>query len=341
VGERALAIAPGSGVAPLALPQGGSVAAQSVTIREWRGTELKVRITGSAKEEYGVAARAAPRMEENTIHIFSLASGALYERLQRVMMQSVMKNTHSKVKFWLLSNYASPQWKAAAPVFAKNLGVEIEFVTYQWPSWLRKQTEKQRVMWAYKVLFLDVLFPAEVPKVIFVDADAVVRADIMELWDHDLGGAPYGYTPFCNSNPETKGFRFWAQQWWMDHLGGRPYHISALYVVDLVTFRRLRAGDRLRETYNDLTRDPNSLANLDQDLPNYAQHSIPIASLPQEWLWCGTWCSGESKADAKVIDLCNNPLHKTPKLDMARSIIEEWTGLDANSDRLLASNATA
>ena len=26
----------------------------------------------------------------------------------------------------------------------------------------------------------------------------------------------------------------------------RPYHISALYVVDLVTFRRLRAGDRLR-----------------------------------------------------------------------------------------------
>lgn len=36
----------------------------------------------------------------------------------------------------------------------------------------------------------------------------------------------------------------------------------------------------------------------------------------------------------------NNPLHKTPKLDMARSIIDEWTGLDANSDRLLA-NATA
>lgn len=107
-----------------------------------------------------MAARAAPRMEENTIHIFSLASGALYERLQRVrcppalscalastllahsaccvraclltaccatafaacsraplgvvqvMMQSVMKNTHSKVKFWLLSNYASP-WAAA------------------------------------------------------------------------------------------------------------------------------------------------------------------------------------------------------------------------------------
>ena len=30
---------------------------------------------------------------------------------------------------------------------------------------------------------------AQVPKVIFVDADAVVRADILELWDHDLGTA--------------------------------------------------------------------------------------------------------------------------------------------------------
>jgi len=37
------------------------------------------------------------------------------------------------------------------------------------------------------------------------------------------------------------------------------------------------------------------LANLDQDLPNYAQHAVPIHSLPQEWLWCETWCSDDSK----------------------------------------------
>ena len=35
--------------------------------------------------------------------------------------------------------------------------------------------------------------------------------------------------------------------------------------------------------------DPNSLSNLDQDLPNFAQHDIPIHSLPAEWLWCETW----------------------------------------------------
>ena len=50
-------------------------------------------------------------------------------------------------------------------------------------SW---QTEKQRVIWAYKILFLDVLFPLSLRKVIFVDSDQVIRADFAELWYRDL-----------------------------------------------------------------------------------------------------------------------------------------------------------
>ena len=45
--------------------------------------------------------------------------------------------------------------------------------------------------------------------------------------------------------------------------------------------RQLAAGDQLRVVYAQLSQDPNSLSNLDQDLPNYAQHSVPIFSLPQ------------------------------------------------------------
>lgn len=70
---------------------------------------------------------------------------------------------------------------------------------YNWPAWLNKPREKQRLIWAYKILFLDVLFPLDVKKIIFVDADQIVRADLKELVDLDLGGAPYGYTPFCDS----------------------------------------------------------------------------------------------------------------------------------------------
>ena len=56
-------------------------------------------------------------------------------------------------------------------------------------------------------------------------------------------------------------------------------------------------------TYDSLSRDPGSLANLDQDLPNFLQMQVPIFSLPQEWLWCETWCSDASKEKAKTIDL--------------------------------------
>ncbi len=89
---------------------------------------------------------------------------------------------------------------------------------------------------------------------------------------------------------------------------GRPYHISALFVVDLHKFRRRGYGDQYRIFYDSLSKDPNSLSNLDQDLPNYAQHVVPIFSLPEEWLWCETWCGNASKPRAKTIDLCNNPL---------------------------------
>jgi UDP-glucose:glycoprotein glucosyltransferase len=51
--------------------------------------------------------------------------------------------------------------------------------------------------------------------------------------------------------------------------------------------------------YASLSKDPNSLANLDQDLPNYAQHQIPIHSLPQEWLWCESWCGNATKPQVR------------------------------------------
>ena len=64
----------------------------------------------------------------------------------------------------------------------------------------------------------------------------------------------------------------------------------------------MAAGDTLRAVYDQLSKEPNSLSNLDQDLPNYVQHQLPIFSLPTEWLWCASWCSDESKENAKTIE---------------------------------------
>lgn len=111
------------------------------------------------------------------------------------------------------------------PHLAEAYGFQYELVTYKWPSWLRAQKEKQRIIWAYKILFLDVLFPMDLKKVIFVDADQIVRADLKELVDLDLHGAPYGYTPMGDDNTDMEGFRFWKTGYWKDFLRGLPYHI--------------------------------------------------------------------------------------------------------------------
>ncbi|XP_058110357.1 UDP-glucose:glycoprotein glucosyltransferase isoform X2 [Magnolia sinica] len=270
------------------------------------------------------------------VNIFSIASGHLYERFLKIMILSVLKNTNRPVKFWFIKNYLSPQFKDVIPHMAHEYGFEYELITYKWPTWLHKQKEKQRIIWAYKILFLDVIFPLSLEKVIFVDADQVVRADMGELYDMDIKGRPLAYTPFCDNNKDMDGYRFWRQGFWKDHLRGKPYHISALYVVDLMKFRQTAAGDNLRVFYETLSKDPNSLSNLDQDLPNYAQHTVPIFSLPPEWLWCESWCGNVTKSKAKTIDLCNNPMTKEPKLQGAKRIVSEWPDLDSEARRFTA-----
>ncbi len=63
---------------------------------------------------------------------------------------------------------------------------------------------------------------------------------------------------------------------------------------------------------------------------------MPIHSLPREWLWCEAWCGAASRASAKTIDLCNNPLTKEPKLRAARRIIAEWPDLNREAEEFTA-----
>jgi UDP-glucose:glycoprotein glucosyltransferase len=174
------------------------------------------------------------------------------------MILSVLRNTNNTVKFWFIENFLSPSFLVciAATAFARLLifnqefiphlaeayNFQYELVTYKWPTWLRAQKEKQRIIWAYKILFLDVLFPMDLKKVIFVDADQIVRADLKELVDIDLQGAPYGYTPMGDDNTDMEGFRFWKTGYWKEFLQGRPYHIRQVVIFDcyasLTSFQR-------------------------------------------------------------------------------------------------------
>lgn len=55
-----------------------------------------------------------------TIHIFSLASGHMYERLLRIMILSVRKHTQCPLEFWFIDNFLSPKFKLMMPAMAER-----------------------------------------------------------------------------------------------------------------------------------------------------------------------------------------------------------------------------
>lgn len=65
-------------------------------------------------------------------------------------------------------------------------------------------------------------------------------------------------------------------------------------------------------------------------------HQVAIKSLPQEWLWCQTWCSDGEFSKAKTIDLCNNPQTKEAKLTAAQRIVPEWKDYDTEIKNLMS-----
>ena len=70
-----------------------------------------------------------------------------------MMMYSAITQCSKPIKFWLVENFFSPQFKEEAPAFAAMMGAEVVFVSYKWPHYLYKQNDKIREIWAYKINF--------------------------------------------------------------------------------------------------------------------------------------------------------------------------------------------
>jgi UDP-glucose:glycoprotein glucosyltransferase len=268
--------------------------------------------------------------------VFSIASGHLYERLMKIMMLSVRRNSQFAVKFWIINNFLSPQFKASLPKLALRYNFSYQLISYKWPLWLHPQFEKQRILWGNKILFLDLLFPLNLDRVIYVDSDQIVRTDLIELMRMNFEKDPFADTAFCDSRPETNPFRFWRAGWLLQKPGTwriPKAHISALFAINLHRFRELVIGDGLRYYYDALSQDPARLAQFDRDLANYPQDVISIYSLPQDGLWCETWCRDESFLFASTWGLCEYPLTLRRKLSFLNVLLSklrsrQWFGDD-------------
>ena len=291
-------------------------------------TELHVKLKTDLLDEYET-------WDPSRVHVFSVASGYGYERFLRTMMVSVTRHTDYGVHFWLMSQFLSPALKLSLPLMSRKYNFTYDLIAYNWPFWLRKPAEKQKLVLANKILFLDALFPLDLDRVIFVAPDVLVRSDLMELMNLDLDEAPLGLVPICNSRKEADSLRFWRTNPWKEHLDGNWWHSTSLMVIEVAAFREDSYGDTLRAYYKQLTSERLMQSTLDQDLVNYAQDKVPIYSLPQEWSWCETFCSDQTMDEAHTISFSSNKLTKTPKMHLAKQI-PEWVEIDAEVRALLA-----
>eukprot|EP00392_Amoebophrya_sp_AT5.2_P003069 g3074.t1 len=136
-----------------------------------------------------------------------------------------------KLKFYVLRDFLSARFDVKE-IEKKLPNVEIELLaTPAWPDYLREgghangdkigiRQDKQRLIWAYKVLFLDVLFFQKTNRVVFIDADQIVQKSLVSLWQTELHpAAVWAFVPFCyggEKNDKTLGHRFWDRGYWND-----------------------------------------------------------------------------------------------------------------------------
>jgi UDP-glucose:glycoprotein glucosyltransferase len=78
------------------------------------------------KDVLDVASKSWTKQKDDRIHVFTVASGHMYERLQKIMILSATKRSSMRIKFWFIKNYMSPQMKQFVPVMARQYGFDYE-----------------------------------------------------------------------------------------------------------------------------------------------------------------------------------------------------------------------
>ena len=198
--------------------------------------------------------------------------------------------------------------------------------TYKWPT-CSTGKPKHRILGVRRCSWT-CASPLRLDKIIFVDADQVVRADLRELWEMGLVLRTCSRRRPPTTGSPCKDASVLARHWaWRT-----PRTASLLTSARCTSWtgrrrRRARAGPAATRDLRAAVAGP-QLAG--QPGPGPAQlRAAPGARvfvLPQPWL-PRVWCGNDFLPPRKTIDLCNrldDPGHRP----CAARIVREWPSLD-------------
>lgn len=118
---------------------------------------------------------------------------------------------------------------------------------------------------AYARLLLPALLPREVEKVVYLDADTIVRGDVADLWSEDMGDSPlFAVQDLPLDNGNAARIARTVDQDLYPYDPGQVYFQSGVLVMDIAAFRR----ERLAETAFAFLREYPTMQFPDQDALN-------------------------------------------------------------------------
>lgn len=226
---------------------------------------------------------------DENINIFTVLEDSDEEENYKEMILAVISNVRKysnkeRFVFWLLdAPYLSHSFREFITVFNENtveLGATIKLMRYDWPNWLRPQRFRHRMISVSKLLYLDVLFPSNIDRVVYM-APTISSFDPVELLEENRAKK----ATFSLFKMKEKGY--WNEGYWkkMLHDNGLTFHsIQPGFIINMERLRELNAGDKLRIHYQRLSSDINSLVNIDQDLLNNLQIEIPLGTLKSNFI---------------------------------------------------------
>ncbi|QLQ81697.1 hypothetical protein HG537_0F04580 [Torulaspora globosa] len=229
-------------------------------------------------EETGVPAKL-PLQQELNIYTVLKDNGEDEIKARKMIEEILTKTPKGKtVTFWILDQ---PFLSSSFKQFCRQTNNDpssrgsIQFVRYAWPAWLRPQRLSDKRMDLFKILFLDVMFPREISRILYMDPEST-PINPFELYSQPAGTSPLAMF-------EATGSGYWQEGYWATKLAQtkKPFHTARLpFIVDLAQLRKTNGGDKLRIHYQRLSADIHSLANAHEDLINDLQLEIPIHTLP-------------------------------------------------------------
>jgi hypothetical protein len=255
--------------------------------------------------------------DENTVDVLTIVTGEKYEQHLLRSIDSMIKNQtlfgeSQKLRIWLVRNHLSKEFRQKISNLYKwnfhpqvpEVCVEIHFTSYKWFLGMfdnfRSLAEEIQLS---RVLFLDVMLPYQIKRVIVKDADHIMQhGNILDFYTTDLTyeeedhkipenkmtkEAVFGYTPYClEPNPKYADYRFWISDEWRRYYNDNTYHFGALGLVNIELYWSNKTPRGLINAYKGLAEKKGALNSLDQDLINLYQMVNKVVTIDEDWIWC-------------------------------------------------------